>query len=76
MNGRGQYNCSMAANVMNTSLPQCKFRGNEKCAPQIFYVHPNKTYRLRIASATSSTSLNLAIGVSFYYFFIKIFIYK
>ncbi|QCE01521.1 L-ascorbate oxidase [Vigna unguiculata] len=62
MNGRGQYNCSMAANVMNTSLPQCKFRGNEKCAPQIFYVHPNKTYRIRIASTTSLASLNLAIG--------------
>ncbi|KAK7372671.1 hypothetical protein VNO80_06058 [Phaseolus coccineus] len=62
INGRGQHNCSLAANAMNTSLPQCKFRGNEECAPQIFHVHPNKTYRIRIASTTSLASLNLAIG--------------
>ncbi|RDY08254.1 L-ascorbate oxidase, partial [Mucuna pruriens] len=62
INGRGQYNCSMAANLINTSLPQCKFRGSEQCAPQILHVHPNKTYRIRIASTTSLASLNLAIG--------------
>ncbi|KAK7320495.1 hypothetical protein VNO77_30019 [Canavalia gladiata] len=62
INGRGQYNCSMAANVMNNTLPQCKFRGSEECAPQILHVDPNKTYRIRIASSTSLVSLNLAIG--------------
>ncbi|XP_020207993.2 L-ascorbate oxidase [Cajanus cajan] len=62
INGRGQYNCSMAANLMNTTLPQCKFRGNEECAPQILHVDPNKTYRIRIASTTSLASLNFAIG--------------
>ncbi|KAI4308288.1 hypothetical protein L6164_031378 [Bauhinia variegata] len=62
INGRGQFNCSMAAGFGNTTLPQCKFRGNEKCAPQILHVQPNKTYRLRIASSTALASLNLAIG--------------
>ncbi|KAH1093034.1 hypothetical protein GYH30_038985 [Glycine max] len=62
INGRGQYNCSLAASLIKTSLPQCKFRGNEQCAPQILHVDPNKTYRIRIASTTSLASLNLAIG--------------
>lgn len=61
INGRGQFNCSVAAHVSNTSTPQCKFRGNEQCAPQILHVLPNKTYRLRIASTTALSSLNLAI---------------
>ncbi|KAA8550050.1 hypothetical protein F0562_001734 [Nyssa sinensis] len=38
------------------------FRGNEQCAPRILHVLPNKVYRLRIASITSMSSLNLAIG--------------
>ncbi|XP_015973554.1 L-ascorbate oxidase-like [Arachis duranensis] len=65
INGRGQYNCSMAANTMNNNatLPQCKFRtSDEECAPQILHVHPNKTYRIRIASTTSLSSLNFAIS--------------
>ncbi|XP_031283448.1 L-ascorbate oxidase-like [Pistacia vera] len=62
INGRGQYNCSMAAHFSNSSIKQCKFRGNEQCAPQILRVLPNKTYRLRIASTTALASLNLAIG--------------
>ncbi|KAK7857616.1 l-ascorbate oxidase [Quercus suber] len=64
INGRGQYNCSLAAKFSsNTSISQCKLRGTEQCAPMILHVLPNKTYRLRLASATSLASLNLAIGV-------------
>ncbi|GLT56759.1 hypothetical protein SLA2020_297780 [Shorea laevis] len=63
INGRGQYNCSLAAKYSNSSsVPACKLRGNEQCAPQILHVEPNKTYRLRIASTTALASLNLAIG--------------
>ncbi|MFQ6662254.1 hypothetical protein Gotur_030123, partial [Gossypium turneri] len=61
INGRGQYNCSLAAKFSNSSISQCKFEGNEKCAPQVLKVRPNKTYRLRIASTTALASLNLAI---------------
>lgn len=64
INGRGQFNCSMAAGLINTTLPQCKFRGNEQCAPEFLHVLPNKTYRIRIASTTALVALNLAIGVS------------
>ncbi|RDX68855.1 L-ascorbate oxidase, partial [Mucuna pruriens] len=62
INGRGQFNCSLAAKFMNTTLPQCYFKGAEECAPQILHVEPNKTYRIRIASTTSLASLNLAIS--------------
>ncbi|GJZ24184.1 L-ascorbate oxidase-like protein [Tanacetum coccineum] len=65
INGRGQYNCSLAAaHNSGGGLPGCKFRGNEKCAPNILHVQPNKTYRLRVASTTALASINLAIGVS------------
>ncbi|KAJ1378977.1 Multicopper oxidase, type 1 [Sesbania bispinosa] len=62
INGRGQFNCSLAAKFINTTLPQCEFKGGEECAPQILHVEPNKTYRIRIASTTSLASLNLAIS--------------
>ncbi|XP_058183466.1 L-ascorbate oxidase-like isoform X1 [Rhododendron vialii] len=62
MNGRGQYNCSLAAHFTNTSSTQCKFNGTEQCAPEILRVMPKKTYRLRLASTTALASLNLAIG--------------
>ncbi|XP_071725523.1 L-ascorbate oxidase-like [Rutidosis leptorrhynchoides] len=63
LNGRGQYNCSLAAaHNSNGGLPGCKFKGNEKCAPNILHVKPNRTYRLRVASTTALASLNLAIG--------------
>ncbi|CAN1251460.1 L-ascorbate oxidase [Linum perenne] len=66
INGRGQYNCSLAAryNKSAVGLEQCKLRGSEQWAPNVLKVLPNKTYRLRIASTTSLASLNLAIGVS------------
>ncbi|KAK8970272.1 L-ascorbate oxidase [Platanthera guangdongensis] len=59
INGRGQYNCSLAHFTGETSL--CKIT-NSQCAPVVLRVLPNKTYRLRIASTTSLSSLNLAIG--------------
>lgn len=62
MNGRGQYNCSLAAQYSNSSSTQCKFKETEQCAPQILSVQPNKTYRLRLASTTALASLNLEIG--------------
>uniref|UniRef100_A0A7N0V111 L-ascorbate oxidase n=1 Tax=Kalanchoe fedtschenkoi TaxID=63787 RepID=A0A7N0V111_KALFE len=64
INGRGQYNCSLAAQFSNSSSSstgQCEFTGREQCAPEILTVEPNKTYRLRIASSTSLQSLSLAI---------------
>ncbi|XP_020413208.1 L-ascorbate oxidase [Prunus persica] len=62
INGRGQYNCSLAAHYSNSSSSQCSLRGSEQCAPPILHVLPNKIYRLRIASTTALASLNLAIG--------------
>ncbi|KAL5986346.1 hypothetical protein ACLOJK_014679 [Asimina triloba] len=62
IDGRGQYNCSLAAHFSNGSRPLCeKLQG--QCTPQILHVLPNKTYRLRIASTTALASLNFAIGV-------------
>ncbi|KAF5727566.1 L-ascorbate oxidase-like [Tripterygium wilfordii] len=63
MNGRGQYNCSLAAHFSsNSSLSKCTLRGGEQCAPHILHALPNKIYRLRIASTTALAALNLAIG--------------
>ncbi|XP_056166053.1 L-ascorbate oxidase-like isoform X2 [Syzygium oleosum] len=63
INGRGQYNCSLAASYSNsTSSAQCILGGGEQCAPFILPVLPNKTYRLRLASTTALASLNVAIG--------------
>ncbi|XP_062015600.1 L-ascorbate oxidase-like [Rosa rugosa] len=63
MNGRGQYNCSIAgAHYSNSSSTKCSLRGGEQCAPKVLHVLPNKIYRLRIASTTALASLNLAIG--------------
>ncbi|KAK2991654.1 hypothetical protein RJ640_023795 [Escallonia rubra] len=63
INGRGQYNCSLAARSGNSSLSTpCTLKGSEQYAPQILHVRPNKTYRLRVASTTALASLNLAIG--------------
>ncbi|CAI9106123.1 OLC1v1005193C2 [Oldenlandia corymbosa var. corymbosa] len=63
INGRGQYNCSLAAKFNKSSdVPTCQFSGNEQCAPQTLHVQPNKTYRLRLASTTALASLNFAIG--------------
>ncbi|KAL0925238.1 hypothetical protein M5K25_003556 [Dendrobium thyrsiflorum] len=60
INGRGQYNCSLAAHLTGETS-SCKITNNQ-CAPVVLQVRPNKTYRLRIASTTSLSALNLAIG--------------
>ncbi|CAN6169637.1 unnamed protein product [Urochloa humidicola] len=60
INGRGQFNCSLAA-AHKPGATQCA-AVNRQCAPVILPVQPNKTYRLRLASTTSLASLNLAIG--------------
>ncbi|PUZ60235.1 hypothetical protein GQ55_4G107800 [Panicum hallii var. hallii] len=60
INGRGQFNCSMAA-AHTPGATQCA-AVNRQCAPVVLPVQPNKTYRLRVASTTSLASLNLAIG--------------
>ncbi|XAR60286.1 L-ascorbate oxidase [Bertholletia excelsa] len=62
INGRGQYNCSLAARFSNSSGSQCMFKGSEQYAPDVLRVQPNKTYRLRVASTTALASLNLQIG--------------
>jgi Multicopper oxidase len=59
INGVGQFNCSLAT---NEGTKKCNIE-NVQCAPVVFQVLPNKTYRLRIVSTTSLSSLNLAIGV-------------
>lgn len=61
INGRGQFNCSLAAAHTQGATNQCA--ANAQCAPVVLPVQPNKTYRLRVASTTSLASLNLAIGV-------------
>ncbi|CAL9211138.1 unnamed protein product [Musa hybrid cultivar] len=60
INGRGQYNCSLAAHLMEGSST-CKLTSKD-CAPVVLRVLPGKTYRLRVTSTTSLSSLNLAIG--------------
>ncbi|XP_043690532.1 L-ascorbate oxidase-like [Telopea speciosissima] len=62
INGKGQYNCSLAGHYSNSSSETCDLKGKWQCAPHFLHVLPNKTYRLRITSTTSLASLNLAIG--------------
>ncbi|XP_023531516.1 L-ascorbate oxidase [Cucurbita pepo subsp. pepo] len=61
LNGRGQFDCSIAAKY-DSNLEPCKLKGSESCAPYIFHVSPKKTYRIRIASTTALAALNFAIG--------------
>ncbi|XP_068647714.1 L-ascorbate oxidase-like [Aristolochia californica] len=60
INGRGQYNCSLAAKFTSGAVA-CPAR-NRTCQGTAFSVLPNKTYRVRIASTTALASLNLQIG--------------
>uniref|UniRef100_A0A0D3AKB4 Plastocyanin-like domain-containing protein n=1 Tax=Brassica oleracea var. oleracea TaxID=109376 RepID=A0A0D3AKB4_BRAOL len=63
VNGRGQFNCSLAAQFSNTMLPTCTFKEGDQCAPQRLHVEPNKTYRIRLASSTALASLNFAVQI-------------
>ncbi|KAI3848169.1 hypothetical protein MKX03_029468 [Papaver bracteatum] len=60
MNGKGQFGCSFGAKFVNNS-ELCSEDIDEQCKPEVFSVHPNKVYRVRIASTTSLASLNFAI---------------
>ncbi|KAF3441447.1 hypothetical protein FNV43_RR15361 [Rhamnella rubrinervis] len=65
INGRGQYNCTLAPGgyaTSNSSYPPCNFKGHEQCAPTILNVLPNKTYRIRVISVTGLGSENLVIA--------------
>ncbi|XP_051134613.1 L-ascorbate oxidase isoform X2 [Andrographis paniculata] len=62
INGRGQFNCSLAAHFSKARISPCSFRGGEQYAPYILHVRPNMTYRLRLASTTALSALNFAIG--------------
>ncbi|XP_057801836.1 L-ascorbate oxidase-like [Salvia miltiorrhiza] len=61
INGRGQFNCSLAASFSKSAVP-CDLKGGEQYAPYILHALTRKTYRLRIASSTALASLNFAIG--------------
>ncbi|KAI3926880.1 hypothetical protein MKX01_032795 [Papaver californicum] len=61
MNGKGQFNCSIRADFIKNSL-LCSKDIDKQCQPDGFSVHPNKIYRVRIASTTSLASFNFAIG--------------
>ncbi|KAK3163270.1 hypothetical protein QOZ80_1AG0001480 [Eleusine coracana subsp. coracana] len=56
INGRGRFNCSSVAAGAgcNASSPECSL-------PTLFTAVPGKTYRLRIGSLTSLSSLNFEI---------------
>ncbi|XP_062181002.1 L-ascorbate oxidase-like [Phragmites australis] len=55
INGRGIFNCSLApGGACNASVPDCAL-------PTLFTAIPGKTYRLRIGSLTSLSSLNFEI---------------
>lgn len=64
MEGRGQYNCSLIeggqAAQKAGDRPPCN-ASDEQCAPWVLGVKPGLTYRLRIASVTSLSSLNFQI---------------
>lgn len=64
MEGRGQYNCSAieggaSSQAAGDRLP-CN-ASNEQCTPLVLRVQPGLTYRLRIASVASLSSLNFQI---------------
>lgn len=60
INGKGQYNCSIAAHF-DKSSNVCNFTEKEQCKPEVLRVKPNKKYRIRIASTTALASLNFMI---------------
>ncbi|XP_057801837.1 L-ascorbate oxidase-like [Salvia miltiorrhiza] len=63
INGRGQFDCSLAATSSSESAVPCDdLEGGEQYAPHILHVVTGKTYRLRIASSTALASLNFSIG--------------
>ncbi|KAL1204273.1 L-ascorbate oxidase [Cardamine amara subsp. amara] len=64
INGRGQFNCSQAAYFSKGGENDvCKFKDNDECAPHVLYESSliYRVYRLRIASTTALSALNLAV---------------
>eukprot|EP00249_Psilotum_nudum_P002201 c15111_g1_i1 orf=240-1979(-) len=60
--GRGKYNCSKIKNSASISGDSVSCNEtNPQCSPHLLRVAPGKTYRLRVVSATSLSSLNLVI---------------
>lgn len=61
--GRGRYNCS---DLPASSSPDCLSCNttNPKCSAHVLPVTPGKTYRLRIGSVASLSSLNFILEVS------------
>ncbi len=67
--GRGKYNCSLdlpPGGSAATSSPDCLQCNatNPACAPFVLPVQPGKTYRLRIGSMATLSSLNFKIEVN------------
>ncbi len=67
--GRGKYNCSLdlppggSAASSSPDCLQCNAT-NPACAPFVLPVQPGKTYRLRIGSMATLSSLNFKIEVN------------
>lgn len=61
--GRGRYNCSLLPQNATTAPPGCLVCNSTdpRCAPHVLPVTPGKTYRLRIASVASLSSLNFIL---------------
>jgi hypothetical protein len=64
--GRGKYNCALdpGSNGASPSCLPCN-ASNPGCAYHVIPVEHGKTYRLRIASITSLSSLNFVLEVGF-----------
>ncbi|XP_054816633.1 L-ascorbate oxidase-like [Prosopis cineraria] len=59
INGRGRFNCSLLGSSSSVN-EVCKATDSE-CSPYVLTVEPGKTYRLRIGSLTSLSSLSFQI---------------
>ncbi|KAG0619154.1 hypothetical protein M758_4G120900 [Ceratodon purpureus] len=64
--GRGECNCSLLPEASATPAPGCLTCNatSPKCASHVIPVSPRETYRLRIASVASLSSLNFILEVS------------
>lgn len=61
--GRGRYNCSELPASSSPDRLSCNTT-NPNCSPHVLPVTPGKTYRLRISSVASLSSLNFILEVS------------
>ena len=63
LEGRGRYNCSKVPKYDPAAI-SCN-QTDERCAPHVWKVERGKTYRLRLASVASLSTLNFKIEVTF-----------